>query len=590
MEQLALLLFERMGMLLILMFIMTRIPLFRTMLDKAIDARTSILYAVLFGIIGIMGTYAGVIVSPDRMDSSFWVTSLASDEMMAHSALIGVVMAGLLGGAFVGVGAGFLTGLHAFFLGGLAGPSYLVSFPLIGLLAGLVARFFYEERIIAPIKAMFIGVFAPILQLGILLVFTTSSEKSIALVNQVGVPMVITTSIGIAIFVAMIQIAFKEEERAGVLETQRALTIAEMVLPHLQQGLTCETAEATAVILMRELQADAVAVTDTERVLAHVGIGAYRHVPGEAVAAEISLQAIRTGKIQTALRRELLQSLHEALGAAIILPFKQSGQTAGLVQLYYRSPKQIRKVEQEFAQGFSKLVSSQLTIAVADKLEALMKEAELRALQAQIHPHFLFNTLNSIVTLIRIDPNNARQLTVKLAQYMRMSLKMPQSPLIPLYQEIEHLNTYLAIIQARFEEQLQVECLVDPNLEMVQIPPSTLQPLVENSIQHGFKKKMSGGRVFITLKQEGDRLQISVEDNGAGIPADYLDKLGSVPMSGSGSTGIGLHNVNQRLINLHGAESSLSFMNRTEGGARVAFSIPIQNGGKRDHEASSINR
>ncbi|MBP1157619.1 two-component system sensor histidine kinase LytS [Paenibacillus sp. PvR052] len=584
MEQLLLVLFERMGMLLILMFTLTRIPLFRNILDRDIDVRTGTVFALLFGLIGIAGTYSGVVVSPGVIDSTFWVSALASDEIMAHSALIGVVMAGLLGGAYVGAGAGLLAGLHAYLLGGLAGPSYAVSTPLIGLLAGLVARFFHEERIIAPIKAMFIGVFAPILQMGILLVFTTSSQTAIELVNQIGVPMVIANSIGIAIFVAMIQVALNEEERAAAFETQRALTIAEMVLPHLKEGLTYTTAEATASILMRELQADAVAVTDTQRILAHAGIGTSRHVPGEPLATELSKRAIRTGEIQMAMHRDELQPHHEALGAALIVPFNQSGQTAGLIKIYFRSSKQIRKVEEEFAHGFSRLISSQLTIALAEKLEALMKDAELRALQAQINPHFLFNTLNSIVTLIRIDPDNARHVTVQLGQFMRTSLKITQSPLIPLYQEVEHLNTYLAIIRIRFADQLKVECSAEPGLEMVQIPPSTLQPLVENSIQHGLKKKASGGWVRIELKREGEMVRIVVEDNGSGIREDFLDKLGTAPMSGSGSTGLGVHNVNQRLISLLGPDSSLTFGNRSEGGVRVTLAIPYRNGKGGTHE------
>jgi two-component system sensor histidine kinase LytS len=114
---------------------------------------------------------------------------------------------------------------------------------------------------------------------------------------------------------------------------------------------------------------------------------------------------------------------------------------------------------------------------------------------------------------------------------------------------------------------------------MVLIPPSTLQPLVENSIQHGLKKKTNGGWVRIELKREGDAVRITVEDNGEGIPDVLLDKLGTAPMSGSGSTGLGVHNVNQRLISLLGPESSLAYGNRPESGARVTFAVPYRNGG-----------
>ncbi|CAM3003436.1 LytS/YhcK type 5TM receptor domain-containing protein [Paenibacillus sediminis] len=558
------------------MFILTRISLFRNILDRDMNILTGSMFAVLFGLIGIAGTYAGVVVSPQETGSAFWIISLGPNEIMAHSALIGVVIAGLLGGAYVGAGAGILTGYHAYLIGGIAGASYAVSTPVIGLLAGLIARFFYEERVISSIKAMFIGVFAPILQVGIVLIFTTSSDTAITLVNRIGVPMVITNSVGIAIFVAMIRVALKEEDRAAALETGRAFHIAEMVLPHLKQGLTYVTAEATASILMNELQADAVAVTDTERILAHVGIGTSRHLPGELIVTELSRLAIATGKIQVVLHPDHIQPHHPDLAAAIIMPFNQSGQTAGLINLYFRSPKQIHKVVVEFAQGFSKLISSQLTSARSEKLEALMKDAELRALQAQINPHFLFNTLNSIITLIRIDPDSARHVTVQLGQFMRMSLKMTQSPLIPLYQEVEHLNTYLEIIRTRFADQLKVECVLAPSLEMVLIPPSTLQPLVENSIQHGLRKKASGGWIRIELKREGKMVKIIVEDNGTGIPESIIDKLGTAPMRGSESTGLGVHNVNQRLVSLLGSECSLNYRNRVEGGTKVTFAIPCR--------------
>lgn len=576
MEQLTLLLFERMGLLLLVTFILTRIPQFRYLLDRRKDWKTGVMFSLFFGLVSIGGTYSGVTIGQQGVNSSFVANVLGPEEAMADSALIGIVMAGLLGGVAVGTGAGIISGLHAYWMGGLAGTADALSTPVIGLLAGLVARFFAEERVIAPVKALFISVFAPVLQMGVILIMTESSEPAIRMVNLIGIPMVIANSIGIGIFVAMILAVLKEEERAAASETQRALHIAEMALPYLKQGLTFETAEATANILRRELRASAVAVTDTEEILAHVGIGTTSRLQGERIKTDISRKAIRTGEIQIAKAKEQIQPHHPALGAAIIVPFRSGGQVAGLIKLYYPSVRQIRPVEEAFAKGLSKLISIQLDIAMAEELRGLMKDAELKALQAQINPHFLFNTLNAIVTLIRVNPDAARRVTVQLGSYMRMNLTMTQSPLVPLYKELEHLQTYLGIVRIRFEEQLSVHCYCEPGLEAAVIPPSTLQPLVENSIQHGFKGSTDRGEIRVTLLRGGNGVQVIVEDSGRGFPVELLDTLGQAPAKGTASTGLGVYNVSRRLVNLFGPGSMPRFSNPPEGGARIEFTIPYQ--------------
>ncbi|MFB9325096.1 LytS/YhcK type 5TM receptor domain-containing protein [Paenibacillus aurantiacus] len=575
-------------MLLVLMFGLTHIPLIRRVLDRPAKGWNGVLLAILFGLIGIAGTYAGVVVGKDAVTASFLAVPLGPSEMMAHSALVGVVLGGLLGGALIGAGAGAITGIHAAYMGGVASDSLGFSMPLLGLLAGLIARFFHEERIIAPPKSLFIGVFAPILQTGLVLVFTTSSPLSIVLVNEVGLPMVLTSSVGICLFVALVRAAFREEERAGALQMQRAFTIAEMVLPHLKEGMSEQAARATAAVLMRELEADAVGVTDRERLLAYRGPG-YPD-PAGFMAEPFAREALRTNRIQTLARKGQEPRLFNDLGAAVFVPLGGSGQPAGVLALYFRSAKQIRKIELEFASGFSRLIASQLTIMQAEQLEKMGRDAELRAMQAQIHPHFLFNTLNSIVTLIRIDPENARQLTVQLAQFMRSSLTMTQSSLIPLYREIEYLNAYLTIIRARFDDRLVVECVVEQGLEHVMLPPSTLQPLVENSVQHGLRSKSSGGWIRVELKREGDRVCAAVEDNGIGIPPDLRHALGEMPISGSGSTGLGIHNVNQRLKALLGADAALRFENLAGGGTRVSFTLLDDKGGHLADETDHSHR
>ncbi|WP_126425503.1 LytS/YhcK type 5TM receptor domain-containing protein [Brevibacillus marinus] len=576
MEELSLVLFERLGLLLLLTFILTRIPLFRQLLDREVSLSTSLSFSILFGLFGIAGTYAGVVVEDGTFDPSFWIMPLAEEEATADASLVGVVIGGLLGGPIVGVGAGVITGLHLYGLGGFTAFACGLSAPLTGLLAGLIARFFSQERVISPSKALFIGMFAPILQMGLILIFASPPERASLLVNTIGIPMVLTNSVAIAIFTTMIRVALKEEERAAAFAAQRGLTIAELILPHLRQGLTHQTARQTAVLLLNELKAAAVAVADTERVLAHVGIGNSHHLPDEPLRTELARKAIVSGEVQIALSREEIQCDDPKcpLHALIIVPFSEAGKVVGLIKIFFKQPQQIRKVEEALALGLGKLITHQLNLALTEKMTRLMKDTELRVLQAQINPHFLFNTLNSIVTLIRIDPDLARHVTIQLGTFIRLNLKATSSQLVPIRQELNHLFAYLEIIKIRFADQFTVNCDVEAGIDHVLIPPATLQPLVENSIQHGLKGTTQNGRIDIYIQQIGDRVQVVIQDNGTGIPHDLLGEIGAEPVKSEEGNGIGVYNVNQRLISLFGSESRLQIKNREEGGCQISFSIP----------------
>lgn len=578
MEQLTLLLFERMGVLLLLTFILTRIPLFRQLLDREFSLRTSVYFSIIFGLFGMAGNYAGVVVDGNQLLASFWIFPIETEQAIAHSGLVGVVIGGLLGGPIVGLGAGLLSGAHLYSLGGMTALASGLAGSITGLLAGWIARFFSQERVISPSMALFFGMFAPILYMGLILIFTTPPEKSIALVNLIGIPMVLTNSVSIAIFTTMIHIALREEERAAAFETQRALKIAELALPHLRQGLTPETAEATARLLMKELKAEGVAVTNTDTILAHVGLGTSHHLPGQKIQTELSRKAIYANQIQIARDKRQIQCTDKdcPLKACIIVPFSQAGRVAGLIKLYFRRPQQIRAVEEVLAKGLGKLISSEMNLVLAEKMTLLMKDAELRLLQAQINPHFLFNTLNSIVTLIRIDPDLARHMTVQLGVFMRFNLKVTSSQLISIHQELDHLNAYLEIVKVRFADQLTVHSEIEPGLEDVLIPPATFQPLVENSIIHGLKGRPYGGMVKIQLRQSNGRLVATVLDNGSGIPAEIIEHLGDSPINSNDGNGIGVHNVNQRLISLLGEESRLHIQNLSDEGCQISFSLPLR--------------
>lgn len=578
MDNLTIMLIERMGILLTFAFIITRIPLFRQVLDREIHVGTSIVYSVMFGLFGIAGTYAGIVVNEQSYMPAFWIFSLEGKEMIANSTLVGVVIGGLLGGPLVGLGAGLIAGVHVYGMGGFAAVPVGLSIPITGLLAGYVARFFSQERVISPSKALFIGMFAPVIQMSFILIFSGPPDLVRTVVNVVGIPMVLTNSISIAIFTTMIQIALKEEERTAALEAERAFTIAERILPHLKMGLTPQTAQAAALLLQHEVNAAAVAVTNREQILAHVGAGGDHHLPGDAIHGELNKRVLYNGAIEKGLHREVLSCTKKncPLQAAILVPIREGGSVVGLIKLYFRRPQQIGKVQEALAKGLSNLLSNQLTLALTEKMKSLMKDAELRMLQAQIHPHFLFNTLNSIVTLTRIDPQLARHMTIQLGTFMRLNLKLTSSQLVTVGQELDHLYAYLEIIKIRFSEQFVVHCHVEEGVEEALIPPGTLQPLIENSIHHGLRDMPSGGEITLRVTKESGLVKFTIEDNGAGIPQSKLVMLGKVPTESKDGNGIGVHNVNQRLVSLRGPDAELIYFNRPEGGCVVTFCLPLQ--------------
>ena len=203
-----------------------------------------------------------------------------------------------------------------------------------------------------------------------------------------------------------------------------------------------------------------------------------------------------------------------------------------------------------------------------EEQKRLLREARLDALQRQINPHFLFNTLNSIASLVRMKPELAREMIVKLANILRALLKEHDS-YVPLSEELKFTDDYLDIEVVRFGAgMLRVEKEIDPRTLAVLVPSILLQPLIENSIKHGLEPRINGGTVTLRSRLEGDRVRIEVADDGVGMgnqPASALRRSGS---------GIGMKNVQERLDVLYGNEARFSVVSNPGRGTQVTIEIP----------------
>jgi signal transduction histidine kinase len=208
------------------------------------------------------------------------------------------------------------------------------------------------------------------------------------------------------------------------------------------------------------------------------------------------------------------------------------------------------------------------TIRQQEKEKALLRmtyTAELNTLKAQIQPHFLFNTLNSISASVPASQENTRSMIACLADVFRFAMNVSDKEFIPLEKELLFIQNFLSLEQQRFGDRLQVFYTVDDQLEEYPIPPMLLQPLVENAVKHGIAKSVEGGRIHIAIKKVEDKVRFTISDTGKGIngtPHDQLFKKG-----------IGLENTRQRLLRLYGEELHLKPLSPK--GVSVVFSLPL---------------
>ncbi|MBE2216184.1 MAG: sensor histidine kinase [Opitutaceae bacterium] len=214
---------------------------------------------------------------------------------------------------------------------------------------------------------------------------------------------------------------------------------------------------------------------------------------------------------------------------------------------------------------YRRLQRSELT---ATRLEAELAQAELQALRMQLHPHFLFNTHHSIVSLMLNKDNAAAiKMLTRLSDLLRITLKRVDQATSSLGEELQVLELYLGIQRERYRDRLAVESQVDAGLLGAEVPSLLLQPLVENAIEHGIDPQTTGGRLVILAKREGDELVVTIRDNGPGFPEGF---------SLEADAGVGLGNTRARLQRLYGDRARLSPRRAPDGGAEVEVALPFR--------------
>jgi two-component system sensor histidine kinase LytS len=511
-------------------FLLTKTRMFRfSILNKQLSRWEKSVYIVFFGLIGILGTYSGF----DTTDGT------------ANTRAVGIVVGGLVGGPVIGIGAGLIAGIHRFFVGGITNQASALAAVTEGLLAGLCATRFKELAIRWP-YAMILGLVLEMLHMAMLLLLSPSFERAYQLVITISPSMLIIDPLGIATFIAILDSVRAEQEVVEGKAARMALKIARQTLNLLRHGLNKDSATDTAQTIIEYVTSlDAVAVTTAEKSLAFV----VREAPFPASIMDLS-------KLQ----------------AKMVVSLKDNNKVIGNLIFYKSRPNSITPFEVELIEGLAQLISLQIEVSKVEQQAVLRSQAEIKALQAQINPHFLFNALNTISYYCRKQPETARELLLNLGEFYHNNISNLDE-WVDLHTEIHHIESYVKIEEARFQGKLRVHYDFPANIH-IKVPALIVQPIVENAIKHGLYPKKGGGDISIKAIITGhDKLEIIVADNGVGMSETLI---ASILCTDANRTSIGLSNVHQRLKAIYGSEYGLKITSCPTQGTTVTIPFPLK--------------
>ena len=382
----------------------------------------------------------------------------------------------------------------------------------------------------------------------------------------------LVTGIAFTLAVAMLMWLILDPDTHTARQSDELLKLASQTLAAMQRGLTPESAQQVCELLLPATPAMAVAITDRSLILGYAGYNAENNESGQPIRTKATKETLLDGKPRILHNTEDigLPMSSSRINAAIVQPLYIGHNIEGTLKFYYRRASQISQTQESVAHGFAELLSTQMAASTLEEQLKLTTSMELKALQAQINPHFLFNTINTIASLIRTDPVKARELLREFAVFYRSTLEDAED-LIRLERELKQVERYVSFEVARFgEERLQLQIDVDPDMNDMRVPSFMIQPLVENSVQHGMR---SEGQLVIDIAGhiENENIVICVADNGVGMDKKTLENM----MNKESETGLGIavKNVNDRIYGYFGPDSRMDVESKLGVGTKVTFTL-----------------
>ncbi len=542
--------FDRAALMLICLFFLIRIRLFRELLHKSAHTPKELLaVTAIFSMFALFSTWSGVPV----------------EGSLVNVRIIAVMSGGILFGPWVGIITGVIAGLHRYLIdiGGITAIPCFITSIVAGVISGFISRRVPKAQ---HWRAGILGgMLCETLTMILVVVWAPTMALGLDIVSKIGVPMILGT-VSIGLIVLLVRSVEGEKEASAARQAKLALDIANKTLP-LFRHVNSESLRQVCDIIRRDINADAVAITNTEKVQAYVGVGEHNYQDNSDALSPTTQQALRYGKI-------IIKNNDEAhrtpeIHSMLVIPLWEKGVVTGTLKIYYCHAHQITSSLQEMAIGLSQIISTQLEVSRAEQLREMANKAELRALQSKINPHFLFNALNAISSSIRLNPDTARQLIFNLSRYLRYNIELNDDEQIDIKKELYQIKDYIAIEQARFGDKLTVIYDIDDEVNC-RVASLLIQPLVENAIVHGIQPCRGKGVVTISIAQSGSRVRIAVRDTGHGIDPRIVEQLDTNEMP---VNKIGLVNVHHRVKLLYGEGLHIR---RLEPGTEIAFYVPNQ--------------
>ncbi|NAS21864.1 sensor histidine kinase [Herbidospora sp. NEAU-GS84] len=375
--------------------------------------------------------------------------------------------------------------------------------------------------------------------------------------------LVVAALVGVPAVVLWRVLSGRRELGSGPAEraTFETLHTASLAAPPLRAGLTQAGVLKASRHLRQLLGSPAIAITNAEELLVYDGTG--DHHAREAF--DHARSTLKDGRIQV-LQLSCTQP-ECPIRHAVVVPLTTDDRVVGSLAAYgdHTSAGLVRAVQE-----VARWVDSQLELAELDRSRTLLMEAEVRALRAQISPHFIYNSLTTIASFVRTDPERARELLIDFADFTRYSFRR-HGDFTTLAEELRSIDRYLTLERARFGDQLQVTLRIAPEVLAVAVPFLCIQPLVENAVRHGLESKPGVGRISIVAEDAGSECSITVEDDGLGMDPEHLRRV----LAGEErATGVGLANVDERLRQVYGDEFGLVVETGKGAGTKVSMRMP----------------
>ncbi|AKN32754.1 histidine kinase [Clostridium carboxidivorans P7] len=535
-------LLERMALIALAAYIYNQSHIFKNLIKDELKIADKIIMVIFFCSLSIIGTYTGVSLEP---------------YAIANTRPIGAIVAGYIGGPAIGIIVGIIAGTHRYLMGGYTALACAIATVIEGI-TGAVARKYSKNGDIS-VKSGFIGaVIAEMLQMVVLLIFARPLPDAASLVKFIALPMITINSMGVIIFLNIIQNAREQYNRIGAIQTQKVLKIVKKTTDYMRQGLNENTAESISKIIYETTNAKGVFIGDKKGFLTYCGRG----IDEEKLKMKLK---VYYGTPDYSLIKFISNDKPTFFVCAPFLISNTSFE--GVLGLEVDLGKENDKYVWEFVKELSELLSTQIELYKVNKLAEEASTAEFRALRSQIQPHFLFNALNTISSFCRTNPLKAKELIIDLSNYFRQTLKREED-FVSLKDELEFIQSYLSIEKARFGERLKIIIDIPENLMNIKMPVFMLQPIIENSIKHGILPKPLGGSVFVKANCSDEEVLFLIEDTGVGMDGDTLNQVVNK------SPGIGIKNVNERLKLLYGEDYGLKIDTNIDKGTKVQFLIP----------------